>query len=163
MASAPLATNQLEDADRFRIVETARAGASWIEKQDAVALFVVRQVAMAENDDVGALVTDCVANVRGEPLRTVKDMNDVKLEPSEVCTSVDSSVSTLKAVDVPGRRRHRRNFLEIPEQRLTTDVSSVKNMIDAGKVLPDRWIEFPVCVGDDADAHGGVVVLGAGC
>jgi len=70
--------------------------------------------------------------------------------------------ASLKIIDISRYGNYRGDPLELPDDAGTADISGMKNRRDSGKVLDERRIEEPVCIGDDSDPQNVLRAHGAG-
>src|SRR4029077_17802236 len=110
----------LDDPDGGRVVEAARARAGGIEVADPADNFVVRQMAVAEDHDIGAFLRECVDDV---PLRLGWPRKDVCDEKAHTAERDARNVVPAPVVDIAFDVGHRRDPAQRPEYLFAADIA----------------------------------------
>ncbi len=144
----------LEQADRRRIVEAPRSGARRIEEPRLAALFVVRQVRVAEHHDIRRLLAQGAGNLGAKAPGPVENVSEKELQAAERNPGKFACVSAAETIDVPGHGRHRCERAQLEQDVGVADVAGVQDVIDTVENVEHGGSQYTMRVGDDADSHG---------
>ena len=125
-----------DNADRHRIVEPARPGAGGIEVANAVDDLVVRQVAVAEDDDVGRLRAERVDDA---PVRFPRARQDVRQQNAQAADGGAYDVHPVAIVVVAFDVRQRRERAQFRKHMRAADVAGVHDRLHSAQRFHRLW------------------------
>src|SRR5258708_1140991 len=144
----------VEQSDRRRLVESPRPGARWIEEANAVDDLIVRQMTVAEDDDIGALARQRLRDVIARLRRTRKNVRDEKTHAAERDAH---DLAAVAAVVVAAHERDRGNRAQRIEDVIAADIAGVHDDINARKDLRDPRMNDAVRAPDHPDPHKAIL------
>ena len=121
-----------------------------------------RPVAVPEDADSGLRSVQPFAGLLREAPALEQNMCDRDSDSGAPDDALAREPALLKIIDISRHGNHRGDPLELPDDAGTADISGMKNRRDSGKVLDERRIEEPVCIGDDSDPQNALRAHGAG-
>ena len=150
MDASEIAGATLEDSNRSRIVEATRTRTRRIEVADPIHNLVVREVAVAEDHDIGGLARERVDNV---PLRLGWPRKNVRDEKTHAAERDARNVVAAPVVDVAFDVGHRRDPAQRAEYLFTANVTRMDDVVDARENVDHARMKHAMRVADQADAH----------
>ena len=108
-------------------------------------------MAVAEDADMGLCAVQPLACLIREASAFEQNMPYRNGDSGTTDDAHAGESTLLKIIDVPRNRNDRRDLSELPNNVGIADIAGMENGCHAGKMLDERPIEEPMCIGNHAD------------